>query len=82
MKSCLLSQLPLSEKGKISRMPEDTSLREQFMRFGLIHGTEITAAYDSIGSTLRAYFFRGALIAIRNEDASRITVTTQSGGSP
>lgn len=49
-------------------------LRRRLLDLGLIPGTEIKVLQSSPAGRLKSYMVRGGVIAIRDEDAAKITV--------
>lgn len=49
---------------------------------GLMEGTSITCVHQSPSGDPRAYLIRGAVIALRNEDASQISVRRDVSWEP
>ncbi len=70
-----LNKLPLNQMGYIECLNCSGSIYRRFLDLGLIQGTTITPVLISIFKDPKAYTFRGTLIALRNEDASLITVS-------
>lgn len=67
-----LDKLPIGKSGIVSALPEKPELRRRLMALGLIPGTEIFAVNESPAGDPRAYFFRSALIALRQKDAQSL----------
>lgn len=70
-----LNMLPIGEKGNVCSLPEKPELRRRLMALGLVEGTGITAVNAAPSGDPRAYYFRGALIALRQSDASEIRLS-------
>lgn len=51
------------------------ALRQRFCDIGIIPGTTIKCLFNAPASDPKAYLVRGAVIAIRNCDASNITIS-------
>lgn len=73
---CSLDELKIGESGFVCTLPEDIEKRRRLMSLGLIKGTEITAVNESPLGDPKAYFFRGAVIALRHNDAKNIIIKT------
>ncbi|MDR5587792.1 MULTISPECIES: FeoA family protein [Clostridium] len=71
-----LNKLPLGNKCKVSKLDADGVIRRRFLDLGLITGTEVESLGQSPSGDPIAYLIRGAVIAIRSEDASKILVET------
>ncbi|MDD2432035.1 MAG: FeoA family protein [Firmicutes bacterium] len=72
---CFLSQIPLNQTYTISKIDQSNKMRRRLWDLGFTTGTKITTLYSSPSGNPRAYLIRGAVIALRNEDASTITLT-------
>lgn len=73
-----LSELALGERGYVIGLLTEGSMRRRFLDIGLVEGTEVACLGQSPSGDPRAYRIRGAVIAIRSEDAK--TVVTAAGG--
>ncbi|AOR23589.1 FeoA family protein [Clostridium taeniosporum] len=71
-----LNKLPLGNKCRVNKLNVDGIIRRRFLDLGLINGTEIESLGQSPSGDPIAYLIRGAVIAIRSEDASKILVET------
>ena len=69
-----LNQLPLNQKGYINELNCEGNIRRRLLDLGFIKGACIMPVLDSPTHNPRAFFIRGTLIAIRNEDANSIMV--------
>lgn len=69
-----LNEIPLGVKCKVISLTAEGAIRRRFLDLGLINGTEVTALAMSPSKDPIAYFIRGAVIALRSEDASKILV--------
>jgi len=69
-----LNTLPLGKKAKVKILTSDPVSRRRFLDLGLISGTEVEALQKSPSGDPIAYNIRGAVIALRSEDASGILV--------
>lgn len=67
-----LNQLPLGYRGKVKRIDSEGQARRRILDLGLIPDTEIEALQKSPSGDPTAYRFRGAVIALRSEEASYI----------
>ncbi len=75
-KQISLNNLSLGAKCKVNSLIADGAIRRRLLDLGLINGTEIESISKSPSGNLVAYSIRGAVIAIRSEDASKIIVET------
>lgn len=69
-----LNQLPIGGKCKVVKLTAEGAIRRRFLDLGLINGTEVMALIQSPSGDIVAYLIRGAVIALRSEDASKIEV--------
>lgn len=74
-KVIILSDLPLGSKCKVKSLEAEGAIRRRFLDLGLINDTEVTALAQSPSGDPVAYLIRGAVIALRSEDASQIIVS-------
>lgn len=71
-----LNYLPLGKKGKVKVLMSDGSTRRRMLDLGLIADTEVEALQKSPSGDPIAYHIRGAIIALRSEEASKIIIET------
>lgn len=72
-----LNKLPIGEIGCVNYLLSKGNERRRMLDLGIVPNTKIEALYKSpIGDPI-AYFIRGAVIALRNEDAEKIYVSTK-----
>ena len=69
-----LMNLSVGEFGKVTSVDKNASLYQRFIDLGIVSNTRIECVLQSAFGKLKAYFIRGALIAIRDEDASFIQI--------
>ena len=69
-----LNQLPLNEKGVISEIKCKGNIKRRLLDLGLVKGTDIVPILVSPSEDPRAFFVRGSIIAIREEDAKGIKI--------
>lgn len=69
-----LSSLPLGKKAKVKALTSNGTSRRRMLDLGLISDTEVEALQKSPSGDPVAYQIRGAVIALRTEEASRILV--------
>jgi ferrous iron transport protein A len=69
-----LSSLPLGKKAKVRALTSNGTSRRRMLDLGLISDTEVEALQKSPSGDPVAYQIRGAVIALRTEEASRILV--------
>ena len=69
-----LSDLKQGEKALVFQINSKSEIARRFRDIGLINGTEISCIHKSPLGDPAAYRIRGALIAIRSEDADTVLV--------
>jgi DtxR family Mn-dependent transcriptional regulator len=76
-----LSSLKHGEKAEVSHIDRSCrgTQRRRLMDLGVVPGTVITMEMTSAGGDPRAYNIRGALIALRKEQADLINIKPMSG---
>lgn len=72
-----LSELKIGDEAVITQMPENN---RRLLDIGLIKGTTVKCVLKSPLGNPAAYKIRGAVIAIRDEDAKNIEVEVKSHG--
>lgn len=58
----------------------EPSLKQRLYDIGLVPGTKVKSVHQSPSGNPRAYFVRGAVIALRNCDAEKIFVRVEKDG--
>ncbi|MGI6778853.1 MAG: FeoA family protein [Acetivibrionales bacterium] len=71
-----LNHLPLGAKAKVKALTSSGTMRRRMLDLGLISDTMVEALQKSPSGDPTAYYFRGAVIALRSEEASRVLVET------
>ena len=71
-----LNVLPLGQKAKVKELTSIGPLRRRMLDLGLIIGTVVEALLRSPSGDPVAYYIRGAVIALRSEEANEILVET------
>lgn len=69
-----LNFLPLGKKAKVRLLISEGTIRRRMLDLGLISDTEVEALQKSPSGDPVAYHIRGAVIALRSEEASKILV--------
>lgn len=72
-----LAQLRPGDGAKITHLALEGNLRRRLQDIGLIAGTTVRCVGKSPGGDPMAYAVRGAVIALRQEDAARIFVNRE-----
>ena len=73
-KECSLNTLCPGESAFVKELNSSGALRRRLLDMGLVEGTEVECVFHSPAGDPTAYQFRGALIALRREDASQVLV--------
>ena len=69
-----LSELELGERAYVTKVRQDTSISRRLLDIGLIPGTKVECVLMSPSLNPKAYMIRGAVIAVRNEDALGVDI--------
>lgn len=69
-----LNHLPIGQKAKVKELTSDGKTRRRMLDLGLIIDTVVEALLRSPAGDPVAYDIRGAVIALRSEEASKIIV--------
>ena len=69
-----LTELEIGKKGVVKEILLRNSIRRRIGDIGLIDNTIVECLMKSPGGDPIAYFIRGAVIALRNEDACLILI--------
>ena len=69
-----LDNLPLGKHAKITLLTSDGLMRRRMLDLGMISDTIIEALHKSPSGDPTAYSIRGAVIALRSEEAKKILV--------
>ena len=63
-----------SLSARVTQLRNDSSMRRRLQDLGLIEGTRVECLQRSPSGDPTAYLIRGAVIALREEDSSKIMV--------
>ena len=69
-----LDRLAEGESAYVMELETLPSMRRRLMDLGMIRGTRVTCLYRSPAGDPAAYLIRGAVVALRGADASRVRV--------
>jgi ferrous iron transport protein A len=69
-----LHLLPLGNAAKVRKLTVDGNIRRRMLDLGLVMDTQVEALQKSPSGEPTAYQIRGAVIALRTEEASKIFV--------
>lgn len=70
----LLNMLKCGQQAEVVYIDTDTSIRRRLFDIGLIYKTQVRCVGESPLGDPHAYLIRGAVIALRNDDAKKIKV--------
>ena len=73
-KTYTLSSLREGEQCRVKALAIDGKMRSRLSDLGLIEGTKVACVQKSLSGDPTAFLIRGAVIALRNEDSSRVIV--------
>ena len=76
-----LSGLLPDEKCRVLSINSGEEIRRRLLDMGLIPGTSVSCVFKSPWGDPSAYLIRGALVALRREDADKIIVSQEYGGA-
>lgn len=71
-----LDKLPLGSFGKVKKLIAEGISRRRMLDLGLVYDTTVESLRKSPAGDPTAYEIRGAVIALRSEEASKILVET------
>lgn len=69
-----LAKLSVGQRAKVVSLGAKDRLRQRMLDFGLVLATQVEALHASPAHDPKAYSIRGAVIALRSEDASTVIV--------
>lgn len=69
-----LDNLSVGKKGIVSGLTAKGAIHRRMLDLGIIKGTKIETLHKSPAGNPTAYFIRGSVIALRNEDAHMIYI--------
>lgn len=72
-----LDKLKINESAFIDSIDITDNFRRRLLDLGFIKGSKITALYKSPSKNPTAYLIKGTVIAIRDEDANKIKISTK-----
>ena len=74
-KNIPLNELKVGQRGTVSQLLYDTSMRRRLQDIGLIEGTKVECIQKSPSGDPIAFLIRGAVIALRTEDSSSVLMS-------
>lgn len=69
-----LDKLKINESAYIDKINIIDNYRRRLLDLGFVKGSKITTLYRSPSGNPTAYMIKGAVIAVRNEDAKNILI--------
>lgn len=72
-----LNSLNEGENCRVTKLLIDGKMRSRLSDLGLIAGTRVACLQKSASGDPTAYLIRGAVIALRSEDSSRVIVVPE-----
>ncbi|MFQ5664741.1 MAG: ferrous iron transport protein A [Terriglobia bacterium] len=76
-----MSELHPGETAEVVRLAGESLRRRRLLELGLVPGTRVSAVRRSPGGEPTAYAIRGAVVALRREDAALVLVRGSRDGS-
>lgn len=78
MEHITLLNIPIGSVARVQNLLAEGSLRRRLLDIGLTPGSRVTCLFASPAGDPRAYFVRGATIALRSEEAEQVEVICTS----
>lgn len=75
-----LNKISTGEFAVVLSVDTELSLKQRLYDIGLVPGTKVEVVHQSPAGNPRAYLVRGAVIALRNCDAEKISVRVDGDG--
>jgi ferrous iron transport protein A len=72
-----LSSIPIGKRVEIMSIKEDFVNRDRLIELGFTENTEVIPLHKSPSGSPTAYYVRGAVMALRTEDADNICIRTK-----
>lgn len=70
-----LDNLSLGKIGKVEKLGISGSLRQRLYDIGFTPGASVMPLYNSPHDGLKAFLIRGTVIALRDEDSTKIEIS-------
>ena len=74
----MLSDLPAGRSADVAQMDAPGPMGRRLLDTGFTEGTRVQCLYAAPSGEPRAYLVRGAVIALRREDAARVRLLEDS----
>lgn len=72
-----LNNLQVGETACVAEVNTEKALKQRLCDIGFLKNSEVKVVHSSPSGNPRAYLIRGSVIALRNCDAEKITVTKE-----
>lgn len=69
-----MDELSQGEAGVVSELLATGATRRRLQDLGLVRGTNVVCLHRSFGGSIAAYRIRGAVIALRSDDAQNVVL--------
>ena len=69
-----LNELKVGEKAVVLEVLNDSSMKQRFIDIGFVRNAKVECVLESPMKDPKAYMIKGAIIAIRNDDAKGIKI--------
>lgn len=69
-----LNELNVGDRAEVIKIDDASSMKQRFIDIGIIGGTKVECVLISPSKNPKAYMIKGAVIAIRDEDAKFIYI--------
>ena len=69
-----LNELNIHEKAVVKNISDESEMKQRFIDIGIVPDTKIECVLLSPFKNPKAYMIKGAVVAIRNEDAKCIFI--------
>ena len=70
-----LTDLHVGERAQVVSLQNEGNIKRRLQDLGLVEGTRVNCVQKSPNGDMVAYGIRGAIIALRSEDAVRVLVS-------
>ena len=71
-----MNDMEIGDTARVVQLNIDGSMRRRLLDIGLIEGTSVLCLQKSPSGDPIAYLIRGAVIALREEDSSKVLVSS------
>ena len=74
-----LCRISVGKSAYVKEISQSCRIRKRLEELGLVVGTKVICLFASPMGGMRAYLFRGAVIALRDEDCEGVIATVEDG---